>query len=51
VESRTERENKEPNLAIPKTDRDDPIRAKLRKDSDEPKCRKSITDTDDPIRE
>jgi hypothetical protein len=35
----TDRENKEPNLAIPSTAKFDPSLVKPRKDSDEPKCK------------
>jgi hypothetical protein len=35
----TERENKDPNLAIPKTDRCDPRREKPLKDKEDPRCK------------
>jgi hypothetical protein len=47
----TDRENREPNLLIPKTEREDPIRMKLRMDKDEPREVQSITEMDDPSRE
>jgi hypothetical protein len=51
VNSITDRENREPNLDMPKTEQADPSRAKLLIDSDEPKCKKSITDMEEPRRE
>jgi hypothetical protein len=35
---------------MPKTAKDDPIRAKDLIDNVEPRCKKSITDKDEPIR-
>jgi hypothetical protein len=50
AKSNTDRENTEPNLAIPNTDTADPTRTKLRSDSDAPMCEKSSTDKAAPRR-
>jgi hypothetical protein len=51
VESITERENSDPNRAMPNTDTAEPKRAKPLSDKDAPRCKKSMTDTEDPTRE
>jgi hypothetical protein len=48
--SSTDSENTDPNLAIPKSDTDEPNRAKLLMESEAPISPKSNTDTDDPMR-
>jgi hypothetical protein len=50
VESKTERENKEPKRAIPTTDMDEEKRAKLLSEHVDPICKKSSTEMADPMR-
>jgi hypothetical protein len=48
--SMTERENKEPSLAMPYTEIDDPNRPMLRRDKVDPNWNKSSTEIDEPMR-
>jgi hypothetical protein len=50
VKSRTDKENTEPNLAMPSTAKEDPIRKKLLRAREEPRLTNSKTDSDEPIR-
>jgi hypothetical protein len=49
VNSTTDRENTDPNLAMPSKETEAPSRAKLRIASEDPRWRKSKTEIDEPI--
>jgi hypothetical protein len=48
--SKIDRENTDPNLAMPSSATDEPSREQLLRDMDEPSLRKSRTDIEDPSR-